>query len=76
MLKRVVESGTGVAASLKDREVAGKTGTSEGGRDLWFIGSLPQLTTGIWFGYDNNKKTNKPPKIKNYSKENSKNKKS
>ncbi len=58
MLKRVVSEGTGKFAGLKDREVSGKTGTSEGGRDLWFIGSIPQLSTGIWFGYDDNKKTN------------------
>jgi penicillin-binding protein 1A len=37
--------------------VAGKTGTSEGARDLWFIGTIPQLTTGIWLGYDNNHET-------------------
>jgi penicillin-binding protein 1A len=37
--------------------VAGKTGTSEGGRDLWFIGSIPQLTTGVWLGYDNSRET-------------------
>ncbi len=57
MLQRVVSSGTGRAASLGDRPVAGKTGTSEGARDLWFIGSIPQLTTGIWLGYDQNWKT-------------------
>ena len=57
MLQRVVSGGTGVAASLGDRPVAGKTGTSEGARDLWFIGSIPQLTTAVWFGYDNNRKT-------------------
>ncbi len=57
MLQRVVKSGTGIAATLKDRPVAGKTGTSEGARDLWFIGSIPQLSTGIWFGYDNNRET-------------------
>ncbi|HGY5539391.1 MAG TPA: transglycosylase domain-containing protein, partial [Prochlorococcus sp.] len=57
MLQRVVSGGTGAAASLKDRPVAGKTGTSEGARDLWFIGSIPQLTTAVWFGYDNNKPT-------------------
>ena len=57
MLQRVVAGGTGVAAKLDDRPVAGKTGTSEGARDLWFIGSIPQLTTGVWFGYDNNRET-------------------
>ena len=57
MLQRVVTGGTGVAAKLDDRQVAGKTGTSEGARDLWFIGSIPQLTTAVWFGYDNNRDT-------------------
>ena len=57
MLQRVVTGGTGVAAKLDDRPVAGKTGTSEGGRDLWFIGSIPQLTTAVWFGHDNNAET-------------------
>jgi penicillin-binding protein 1A len=57
MLQRVVSGGTGAAAALADRPVAGKTGTSEGARDLWFIGSIPQLTTGVWFGYDNNRET-------------------
>ena len=57
MLQRVVTGGTGIAAKLDNRAVAGKTGTSEGARDLWFIGSIPQLTTAVWFGYDNNKET-------------------
>ena len=57
MLQRVVSGGTGIAAKLDDRAVAGKTGTSEGARDLWFIGSVPQLTTAVWFGYDDNRET-------------------
>jgi penicillin-binding protein 1A len=57
MLQQVVKGGTGGGAALADRPVAGKTGTSEGGRDLWFIGSIPQLTTGVWLGYDNNRET-------------------
>ena len=57
MLQRVVTGGTGVAAKLDDRPVAGKTGTSEGGRDLWFIGSIPQLTTTVWFGFDDSRET-------------------
>ena len=59
MLQKAVEKGTGFAAKLKDRPVAGKTGTSEGGRDLWFIGSVPELTTSVWLGYDDNRKTKK-----------------
>ncbi|BEV35775.1 PBP1A family penicillin-binding protein [Synechococcus sp. M16CYN] len=57
MFQRVVSGGTGIAAKLEDRQVAGKTGTSEGARDLWFIGSIPQLTTAVWFGHDNNRET-------------------
>ena len=57
MLQRVVTNGTGGGAALPNRPVAGKTGTSEGGRDLWFIGSIPQLTTGVWLGYDSNQPT-------------------
>jgi len=58
MLQQVVNGGTGAGASMPGRPVAGKTGTSEGGRDLWFIGGIPQLTTGLWLGYDNNRGTN------------------
>ena len=58
ILEESVKDGTGIAASLPNRSVAGKTGTSEGNRDLWFIGSLPELTTGVWFGKDNNEPTN------------------
>lgn len=57
MLQNVVNAGTGRPASLPDRPAAGKTGTAEGARDLWFIGSIPQLTTAIWFGYDENWQT-------------------
>ncbi|MEX1317528.1 MAG: PBP1A family penicillin-binding protein [Synechococcaceae cyanobacterium] len=57
MLQRAVSSGTGRGAALADRPVAGKTGTSEGARDLWFVGSIPQLTTAVWLGYDGNRKT-------------------
>jgi penicillin-binding protein 1A len=57
MLQQVVKGGTGYGAVPPNRPAAGKTGTSEGGRDLWFIGGMPQLVTGLWLGYDNNKET-------------------
>ena len=57
MQQQVVKGGTGGGAALKDRPVAGKTGTSESGRDLWFIGSIPQLTTAVWLGYDDSRET-------------------
>ncbi|WP_009631398.1 transglycosylase domain-containing protein [Synechocystis sp. PCC 7509] len=56
MLKSVVQSGTGRAAQLH-RPVAGKTGTSDEARDLWFIGYIPQVVTGVWLGNDNNSPT-------------------
>jgi penicillin-binding protein 1A len=52
MLEGVVNNGTGGPASLPDRGVAGKTGTSEKTRDLWFVGYIPQLVAGVWLGYD------------------------
>ena len=57
MMRGVVTSGTGTPAQLGNRPVAGKTGTSDEARDLWFVGYIPQLTTGVWLGNDNNKPT-------------------
>ena len=56
MLEDVVQSGTGANAKL-NRPVAGKTGTSEDYRDLWFIGYIPQVVTGVWLGNDDNHPT-------------------
>lgn len=56
MLQGVVNSGTGIPAQI-GRPVAGKTGTSDKARDLWFIGYIPQLTAGIWLGNDDNQPT-------------------
>ncbi len=36
---------------------AGKTGTSDGGRDLWFCGFTPQILTLVWVGFDDNAPT-------------------
>jgi penicillin-binding protein 1A len=67
MLQRAVQSGTGGGAALPNRPVAGKTGTSEGGRDLWFIGSIPQLTTGVWLGYDDSRGTKNTSVVATYA---------
>ncbi|GFE69171.1 transglycosylase domain-containing protein [Chroococcus sp. FPU101] len=56
MLTGVVNSGSGQAAQI-GRPVAGKTGTTDKARDLWFVGFVPQLVTGIWLGNDNNQHT-------------------
>lgn len=55
LMQDVVASGTGVAAKLPDRPVAGKTGTADKGRDIWFVGFTPDLVTAVWAGNSENK---------------------
>jgi penicillin-binding protein 1A len=52
MLEKVVNEGTGTAAKLDFTVAAGKTGTSSGPRDVWFVGFTGQYVTGVWFGRD------------------------
>ncbi len=52
MLEKVVSAGTGSAAKLDFTIAAGKTGTSSGPRDVWFVGFTGQYVTGVWFGND------------------------
>ncbi|HEY5082320.1 MAG TPA: PBP1A family penicillin-binding protein [Bauldia sp.] len=59
MLTATVTSGTATHAEVPGWEVAGKTGTSQDFRDAWFIGYTGALTTGVWFGNDDNKPTKK-----------------
>jgi membrane peptidoglycan carboxypeptidase len=58
LLQSVVSSGTGTAAYVGGG-AGGKTGTTNDGRDLWFIGFLPQRhwVMGVWLGNDNNAPT-------------------
>ena len=56
MLNYVVEDGSGKRALLPDRPAAGKTGTTQGARDAWFIGFTGHYVTGVWMGYDDNSK--------------------
>ena len=51
LLEGVVTGGTGTAAELPGRAVAGKTGTTENYGDAWFCGYTPQLVTCVWVGY-------------------------
>jgi penicillin-binding protein 1A len=52
MLEEVIQFGTGVQAKPLNRPAAGKTGTTQDYTDAWFIGFTPQLTTGVWVGFD------------------------
>lgn len=54
MMRSVIERGTGRRARL-DRPAAGKTGTTNGQRDAWFLGFTPDLIAGVWVGYDRDK---------------------
>jgi penicillin-binding protein 1A len=54
MLTQVIETGTGGRAALPDRQVAGKTGTTQAARDAWFVGFSADYVTGVWMGYDDN----------------------
>ncbi len=51
MLKSVVDNGTGRRAQM-DRDVAGKTGTTNDYTDAWFVGYTPQIATSVWIGED------------------------
>jgi penicillin-binding protein 1A len=54
MLESVVDGGTGrVVRDLGVRgAVAGKTGTTNDGTDVWFVGYTPTVVAAVWFGYD------------------------
>jgi penicillin-binding protein 1A len=52
MMRSVVTSGTGVLASKLGIPIAGKTGTSNEAKDVWFVGLTPDYAIGVWIGYD------------------------
>ncbi len=58
MLKGVIERGTGTRAAF-GRPAAGKTGTSQGWRDAWFLGFTPDWVCGVWVGNDDDRPMNK-----------------
>lgn len=54
ILKDVITRGTGRRAlSLERKDIAGKTGTTNGPMDAWFSGYSPDLVTTTWVGFDN-----------------------
>lgn len=52
VLQGVIARGTGKGAQI-GRPAAGKTGTTDSQRDVWFVGYVPQLATAVWIGNDN-----------------------
>jgi len=55
LLRGVVQRGTAAAAASLDWPLAGKTGTMDEYTDAWFIGFDPNITVGVWVGYDEKK---------------------
>lgn len=55
ILRKVVESGTGTRAKLGSIPVAGKTGTADDSRDLWFVGFTPDMVAAVWAGNSQHK---------------------
>lgn len=53
-MEDVVKKGTGTRLQLNNMPVAGKTGTTDNYKDLWFSGFTPYYTCSVWAGYDNN----------------------
>lgn len=54
-MQNVVQHGTGIYAQLPNRPVAGKTGTADKSKDIWFVGFTPDTCTAVWGGNDHNK---------------------
>ena len=52
MMEGVVQRGTGTSVRAVGKPLAGKTGTTNDGRDVWFIGFSPDLAAGVYLGFD------------------------
>jgi penicillin-binding protein 1A len=52
ILEGVVQRGTGTAVKAVGKPLAGKTGTTNDGRDVWFMGFSPDLVAGVYLGFD------------------------
>ncbi|MDE3019264.1 MAG: PBP1A family penicillin-binding protein [Nitrospirota bacterium] len=52
VLEDVIQRGTGQAAKVIERPIAGKTGTTNDYTDAWFVGYTPNLVVGVWVGFD------------------------
>ncbi len=52
IMEGVIQRGTGVSIKSVGKHLAGKTGTTNEAKDLWFIGFSPDLCVGVFIGYD------------------------
>ena len=52
LLQGVVQNGTGFRARHLKAPIGGKTGTTDGWTNAWFVGFSPSVTVGVWVGFD------------------------
>jgi penicillin-binding protein 1A len=52
MLEGVVQRGTAQVVKAVGKPLAGKTGTTNDAKDVWFVGFSPDLAVGVFLGYD------------------------
>ncbi len=52
IMEGVIQRGTGQAIRAVGKHLAGKTGTTNDAKDLWFVGYSPDLAVGVFMGYD------------------------
>jgi len=52
MMEGVVQGGTAAVMREVGKPIAGKTGTTTDGKDVWFVGFSPDLVVGLYLGYD------------------------
>ena len=52
IMEGVIQRGTGISIKAVGKHLAGKTGTTNDAKDLWFVGFSPDLAVGVFMGYD------------------------
>ena len=67
MLEGVIQRGTGQAIHAVGKHLAGKTGTTNDAKDLWFVGYSPDLAVGVYMGYDQPRSLGDKAQAANYT---------
>ena len=67
MMEGVIQRGTGQAIRAVGKHLAGKTGTTNDAKDLWFVGYSPDLAVGVYMGYDQPRSLGEKAQAANYT---------